>query len=340
MCASRGITSVVVVVLLTLATQCNTLDFSAWHKVHGRAPPTEADRYWFNRTLQEIERLKVVSPFATFVAGPKANTDWSKQPKYIIQDTPPAIGSASFSNSQIAAALNTSVDWQMTPQTKSLGAVTRIKNQGDCGSCWAFSVVAAIEGTFKKNGQSLTALSEQYILDCLAPTGGLNGCGGGDIQTLAMTLATNTSYSLPMERLYEYKSYDNTTHSCNKSVTGVVTVKGAKKVVANAGQNVEDAMAAWVLNNGPLAVGVTSWASAWQLYQSGIADCPPATSIQQLDHGVTLVGYGVENIGGTKVPYWKIKNSWTPMWGEGGYIRLRRGNNACGVSLLTAGVLL
>jgi hypothetical protein len=230
-----------------------------------------------------------------------------------------------FSNEKIAAALAAgSKDWQAD------GLVTRVKNQGNCGSCWVFATIATIETTNAISGtQNLTALSEQFVLDCISNgRAGMDGCVGGVPSTLVEKLDTGDQ-PFPMERIYEYISYNKSIQACQTAIpTTNIRVTGGFVVAAGPGQSMEDAMAAWVYWNGPITVSVKAYSDLWNNYDSGILTCPASTVIQQLDHAVTIVGYGVENT----VPYWKIKNSWTPRWGEGGYIRLQRGVNACGVA--------
>jgi C1A family cysteine protease len=133
----------------------------------------------------------------------------------------------------------------------------------------------------------------------------------------------------PMERVYEYIAYNKSIQQCQRQIAATTVQVTAGYVVAkDQGQAIEDAMAAWVYYKGPITVSVKAYAELWNSYDSGVAVCPGPTVVQQLDHAVTIVGYGTE--GGVK--YWRIKNSWTPRWGESGYIRIQRGVNACGVA--------
>lgn len=303
--------------------------YHAWRAEHKiRTAATSHERSWFEKSTAEVEALQASSPHATFKLTAAAGSPWGVPRGTLTGNA--VLQTKYFTDSQIQVALNASMDWQKTPDVPLEGAVTRIKNQGACGSCWAFATVAAIEGMYKLKGRALSSFSEQYILDCLPPTIGLNGCKSGDIRTLAQLLATG-AYPLPYEKDYEYMSYDNTTHACNATPAKIAAVSAAYQIGTTGTQTIEDAMAAWVYYNGPIIVGVSSWQSAWQLYSSGIADCP-AVPASQLDHGVTIVGYGVQSINGASVPYWKVKNSWTPQWGQTGYIYLRRGTNACGLT--------
>lgn len=323
------ITTFIIACVLVAGASCSTdADYHAWRNDHKiSTAPTDEERLWFGKAVDEIKRLGRTSPHAHFKLSALAGTPWGVQKGVLTGNA--VLQTKYFSDEDIQIALNASKDWQMAPATAAQGAVTRVKNQGACGSCWAFGTVAAIEGMYQIKGRPLSAFSEQFILDCLPPTPGLEGCLHGDIRILAQTLAAS-SFALPLEKDYEYLSFDNSTHSCNETAGGVALVSSAWQVGTTGVQTTEDAMAAWVYFYGPIVVGVSSWQSAWQLYSSGIADCPSVPS-SQLDHGVTIVGYGTKIVNNEAIPYWKIKNSWTPKWGDGGYIFLRRGVNSCGV---------
>jgi len=207
-------------------------------------------------------------------------------------------------------AAPTSFDW------RTKGAVTHVKDQGQCGSCWAFSAVANIEGVnFVKNGK-LEEFSEQQLVDC--DHNGDQGCNGGLMDQAFEYLVENGG--LETEADYPYEGSDD---SCSFDESKVaVKLTGFHDISSN-----EDEIAKVLAEVGPLSVGIN--ASPFQFYGGGIlkptkSSCNPS----QLNHGVTIVGYGVE--GTTK--FWIIKNSWGASWGEEGYIRLQRGTGACGVN--------
>jgi cathepsin F len=199
------------------------------------------------------------------------------------------------------------------------GAVTPVKNQGQCGSCWAFSTVVDIEGkNFLKNGK-LTSLSEQDLVDCDKVD---QGCQGGLPSQAFQFLIDSQGGKIATEESYGYKGVGGT---CNfaKATTGA-TITGWEKVSTD-----EDQIKAFVAANGPVSIGIN--AGPMQFYRSGIAKasklfCNPS----KLDHGVAIVGYGVEN----GVKFWKIKNSWGTSWGEKGYYRIVRGEGACGLNTM------
>ncbi len=230
-----------------------------------------------------------------------------------------------YTDAEIAVALSHSVDWRSSfANPGNVTAVTRIRNQGQCGACWSFAVIAALEGAWAASGQPLSAFSEQWILDCLPPTPYFEGCGGGAINALVVALQSPMP-TVPYAKNYEFSSWNNhTTGVCQLSNGGVAQVSRGLQVEATSSQNIEDAFAAFLYYSGPLAVGVAASSSRWMSYQSGILTCPETNL--QLDHAVTLVGYGTDSSGNK---YWIAKNSWSPGWGENGYLKLARGTNEC-----------
>ncbi len=208
-------------------------------------------------------------------------------------------------------ALADSVDW------RSQGAVVNVKDQGQCGSCWAFSTVANIESqNFIKHG-NLIALSEQQLVDC--DDNGDQGCNGGLMENAFEYLTNNGGIMLQKD--YPYTARNG---KCKFSKAKVaVTLNGFNKLDSTD----EDEIATFLASNGPLSIAVN--ADPLQYYDSGVIDvdeseCDP----QGLDHGVTLVGYGVS--GSQK--FWIVRNSWGTNWGEKGYFRIVRGTGACGIN--------
>jgi C1A family cysteine protease len=210
------------------------------------------------------------------------------------------------------AALPDDVDWS----TK--GAVSPIKNQGSCGSCWAFSTVGSLEGRAQLAKGNLEQFSEQQFVDC-DTTFGDQGCSGGLMDQAFQyaeqaDLCTEASYA-----------YTGAAGSCQASscTTGLKSsdITGYKDVDAT-----EEALAEAVAE-GPVSVAVEA-DTVFQFYKKGIVKTNFCGA--NLDHGVLVVGYGVES--GNK--YWKVKNSWGTVFGEAGYIRLAKGKGGkgeCGI---------
>lgn len=206
-------------------------------------------------------------------------------------------------------ALPTAVDWR----TKN--AVTPVKDQGSCGSCWAFSATASIESQLILQASKTLILSPQDVVSCTPNPqhcGGTGGCAGATPE-LAFAWA---KAGIALDSTVPYTAKDGT---C-KNVTRAATVNSFVQLGEN---NATDLLAA-VATIGPISVSVD--ASSWSFYGSGIFNgCNSANP--DINHAVQLVGYGTEN----GQDYWLVRNSWGASWGEKGYIRLYRGaKETCG----------
>jgi len=214
------------------------------------------------------------------------------------------------------ASLPDDFDW------RAKGAVNPVKNQEQCGSCWAFATVANIEGAGFVSTGKLVSLSEQELVDCDKATGD-QGCGGG-LPSNAFKDMIQNNIGLELEKAYPYEARNG---KCQASGSQEVSFIGAWKAISTD----EDQIAAALMQYGPLAIGIN--AGPMQFYSGGISKpwkalCNP----KKLDHGVAIVGFGVQE--GTK--YWTIRNSWGASWGEQGYYRIVRGTGACGLNTMVS----
>ena len=208
------------------------------------------------------------------------------------------------------SVLPAAIDWV------SLGAVTPVKDQGQCGSCWSFSTTGALEGAnFIKTGK-LVSLSEQQLVDCDTATD--QGCNGGFMDDAFYYVQKN---GITTEAAYPYKAVQGTCALAGKTLA---IAAGVVKGFVDVPSGDENALQAAVAQQ-PVSVAIQANQLAFQFYSSGVLT---GTCGKRLDHGVLAVGYGVDSGAGA---YWKVKNSWGTGWGEKGYYRIVRGHGKCGL---------
>jgi len=250
-----------------------------------------------------------VNQFTDLTGDEVAASYTGLKPKAMWGDVP-HLGTMQYSGKALAG----SVDW--TTQ----GAVTPVKNQGQCGSCWSFSTTGALEGAWKIAGNQLTSISEQQFVDCDKVD---SGCSGGLMDNAFKYAEQN---ALCTEGSYAYTGRGG---SCKASSCTVGIPKGDVTGFKDVAKDDAQALMEAVMKQ-PVSIAIEADKSAFQSYRSGILSSTCGTN---LDHGVLLVGYGTE--GGTD--YWKVKNSWGTTFGENGYIRLARGKGGAGECGLLSG---
>jgi len=206
-----------------------------------------------------------------------------------------------------------SIDWRLK------GAVTEVKEQGFCGSCWAFSVTGSLEGQyFLKHGQ-LVSFSEQQLVDCATGSYDSEGCNGGQLDSGFQYVRDQ---GIETEASYPYEMADD---DCQANSTLVVT---KIQDYVDVESNDEDALLAAVGLIGPVSVAFDASEFDMRFYKEGIYESK-SCSQTELNHGVLVVGYGSED----GVDYWIVKNSWGINFGVKGYMYMRRGINQCGIAL-------
>tara|TARA_A100001015_G_scaffold315298_1_gene426804 strand:+ start:6586 stop:7455 length:870 start_codon:yes stop_codon:yes gene_type:complete len=207
-----------------------------------------------------------------------------------------------------------SIDW------RKKNKISSVKNQLDCGGCWAFSAVGAVESAWAIENNQLYNLSEQQLIDCSTQN---NGCQGGSMD-LAFNYIKNNGLCSNIS--YPYVAEDN---KCNQNnCDSLINITDYKDV----SQNNEKALMR-ALNHQPVSVAIQANKRSFQFYKSGIYSDPNCGF--DLDHGVLLVGYGYDKL--NDMDYWILKNSWGEDWGDNGYIKIMRNiddsRGLCGIAM-------
>mgnify|MGYP003682308181 FL=1 len=210
-----------------------------------------------------------------------------------------------------------SVDW------RERNAVTEVKNQGECGSCWSFSSTGSIEGINAINFRRLHNASEQQLMDCSTEEGN-KGCEGGLMDNAFKYVINHNGLCSEEDYPYQAEQGQCQENQCNN----VVNISDYSDVEQN---NEHILMRA--VSQQPISVAIQANLSSFRFYKSGVYQDPQCGD--QLDHGVLIVGYGTDRLQG--LDYWIVKNSWGHEWGDNGYIKILRNydqseSGMCGIA--------
>ncbi len=310
---------------VSLLNEQQILDFQAWVTEHGKlySGSTEflyrADIY--HQNLQRIAEHNAGNHTWTMAANKFADLTAEEFTARMrsggVRGGAASAAAAAASSSLRGSgngSLPVSIDWSQ------LGAVTPVKNQQQCGSCWSFSTTGAVEGAWFIAKKQLVSLSEQQLIDCSTAQGN-QGCNGGMMDYAFQYIITNGG--ITGEQEYPYTATGpNACAAAGKPVAA--TISSYTDVTPSS-----DAALMAALAKQPVSVAIEADQSSFQFYSGGVMTAACGTA---LDHGVLAVGYGTES----GQDYYKVKNSWGSDWGMNGYILLGRGtafapNGQCGI---------
>lgn len=251
----------------------------------------------------------------TFTMGINQFTDLTPQEfkEYVGLKGIGTYGCKPYSSSALDVPL--SIDW------RDKGAVTHVKDQGQCGSCWTFSSTGAIEGAWAITKGQLVDLSEQQLVDCATGISyGSHGCNGGQMEGAFKYVVEHGQCSFDS---YPYTAKDGSCNNCSS----VAHISYCSAVKPNDQISLKGAVA-----QQPVAIAIEADTRYFQSYSSGVLTSSNCGT--NLDHGVLIIGYGSEN----GIDYWLVKNSWGTTWGEDGYVKIARSNSTsdvgiCGIAM-------
>jgi cathepsin L len=285
--------------------------FDEWAAQFGFNGADDLLRAKYNANVAIIDELNANDSQATYAVNQFAAMDREEWSAYLKRsyakdrsDAPPSLGIHEHDGSELAASVN----WV------TAGAVTPVKNQGQCGGCWSFAATGGLEGSWQLASGSLTSLSEQQFLDCDTTD---SGCNGG-LEYQGWNFFKSKNEGICTESSYPYTARNG---QCQYSSCTLGMPAGSIAGVTHVSQGSATALQS-ALQKNPVAIGIEADQSAFQFYSSGILS---GTCGKNLDHSVLAVGYD------TNSQYWLVKNSWGASWGDNGYVKLTMAGDECGI---------
>jgi len=304
-------------IVLLQAAAAAALSFDDWARAHGRVYESAAEREerrgHFLAYHSAVEAAAAANPHALY--GLDEYADWCSDERSGLRGGPIKTAAAAKQPAfDPAAGAPQPIDWV------ARGAVNKPVSQGRCGTCAQFSATADIEAQWFLAGHGLVKLSEQEMIDCSSYTGPY---GMGWVASVHKGLASNASYPLANHSIANITGCRSPCNAAEADpAQSVAHITGATCLPEAIHDN-ETQMMAW-LQHGPLSVSVA--AGSFNGYKGGVITACNDTAV---DHAVLLVGYGVD--AATGLPFWKLRNSWGPAFGEGGYARIQHGVHCIGL---------
>lgn len=295
---------------VAVAEQPSFEDWKAMFQIQTNGADEEM-KVKYGANVAAIENMNSENNGATFAVNQFAAMDKAEWKAYLTRSSardtthsPPVLGVHSHDGSELASSVN----WVKA------GAVTKVKDQGDCGGCWSFSATGGLEGANNIATGRLTSLAEQQFLDCDTSN---SGCGGG-LEYNGWSFFKSQNQAICTESSYPYRGQNG---ACKESscTIGIPAgaISGVKHVQKGSASSLQSA-----LNSNPVSIGIQADQDAFQFYSGGVLTGTCGTS---LDHSVLAVGYD------TGSSYWLVKNSWGSSWGENGYVKLSMSGDKCGI---------
>jgi len=268
----------------------------------------------YKKNLDFVNQHNTLGKSYTVAINKFADLSSEEFSQYYLGFNMPTLMPAAQQMTPVNTALPASWDW------RGEGAVTGVKDQGQCGSCWAFSTTGSVEGCHQINSRKLVSLSEQNLVDCSGAEGN-EGCDGG-LMTSAMDYIISNK-GIDTETSYPYHATDGT--CVYIAANSGATLKSYVNVNSGDENDLQNKV-----YTGPTSVAIDASNPSFQMYSSGVYDEPNCSS-ESLDHGVLAVGWGTSG----STPYWLVKNSWSTSWGQQGYIWMSRNkSNQCGIATM------
>jgi len=319
---------------LLLVTLLAQAALGAWVDVEEWAKFKQNHGKEYESTLVELQRMKTYGANKAYIARHNAEADAGKHSYWLAVNKYADLTHDQFRAQMLGhkkpSSRSTGTPFQSSglkaPESKDWrdeGAVTQVKDQGQCGSCWAFSTTGTLEGQWKLAGNDMVELSEQQLMDCSGSYGNL-ACQGGEMYTAMQYVVDNGGIMSEADYPYETKTH------LRRCLWDASKVAAKAKSFTRIDTEVESDLEEAVGTVGPVSVAMDASHFDFQLYSHGIYHNPNCmTANADLDHGVLAVGYGEEADG----KYWIVKNSWGPSWGEEGFFKMTRdGSNMCGIA--------
>ena len=293
--------------------------FTSWKAKHNKTySGAEHKRRYaiFVKNLKRIEKINSVKRNYTVGLNQFADLTKTEFASLYLGYKKPATRKPSVS--RVAVTVPASIDW------RDKNAVTAIKNQGQCGSCWAFSTTGALEGLNAINNGNLLSFSEEQLVDCSGSYGN-EGCNGGAMDNAFQYVAAE---GIELESDYPYTASGGTSGSCAYSSSKVAFKNGGYEDV----ETYSDSALQAAVAQQPVSVAIEADQDCFQYYTGGVLD--DSSCGTSLDHGVLAVGYSTGSSDGN---YWIVKNSWGTSWGLNGYVQIAMNGGSdggiCGINL-------